>query len=41
MTAHEFLDWALGIYAGLIAIVAAAIAHDIATEHQHHDREGD
>ena len=41
MAAHVFLDWAFGIYAGLIAIVAAALGHDIATEHHRHDREGD
>lgn len=40
MTAHEFLDAALGIYAALAAVVSVALGHDIATEHHPHDREG-
>lgn len=41
MTVHEFLDTALGIYTAALALVAATLAHDIATEHRHHDREDD
>lgn len=39
--ADIFLDWALGVGLALLAVVGAALAHDIATEHHHHDREGD
>ena len=41
MTAQEFLDWAIGVGLALLALLAVAFAHDHATEHRRHDREGD
>lgn len=41
MSAAVFLDWATGVGVALLALVAAAIAHDTATHNRRHDREGD